>query len=138
MHVKEMLKKLEGGRLSSGPRMPYQELGCFGPSCGDLQAQMVMLIFLDQIHIWGKAQALCKLLQERESNLSSSAMKSLGCAQWGIERWKDQVVVMYLSEKGTFRISTQICPADAMLWLVGSPSSGTALTHLDMALSNQL
>lgn len=37
----------------------------------------------------------------RESNLSSSGTKSLVCVQWGVERWKEQVVVKYLSKKGT-------------------------------------
>jgi len=68
MCTSEMLNKPEGGRLSSGLRVQLQELGCSGPSHRDLQAQMVMLIFLDHIHLWNKAQALCKLLQERRNS----------------------------------------------------------------------
>lgn len=109
----KMLKKIGRGRLSSGLCMCWQELGCSILNFRDLQVQMVVVIFLDQIHTWSNAQGLWKLLQEWGNN-SSRTIKSLGYVHCGHERWEYKVVVIYLMEKGNFWVSTQIYHADAM------------------------
>lgn len=96
VHTKEILKKLEV--LSSGPRVPEQEQGCSGPNHGDLQAQMVVLIFFGSNWHLGQSWSFVQdATRDGGNNLSSSATKAVssevlrgGKSRWWSRIWEEE------------------------------------------------